>query len=191
MHMCLMIVMFGQVLSGCKRLACEEDKAIAELTLKCQEHNTIRVIRVKNIAERTCKGVKICEVQIQYPRNLKSKCDYRTECPFEKVTEEDGHYRQCKTYDEDGHIIWHKTTSQEVCYSCNPLPTTEIPTGSTSYNPRKIEETTDCARYDNTINILLYMCVSGIVFLLGGFMIMCRRFRKRIRQIEMDHAESH
>ncbi|CAH1776605.1 unnamed protein product [Owenia fusiformis] len=95
----------------CKRLACEGNNVTTKL--ECPENQKIQIKRVKNIAERTCKGVKICESQIQYPNKTKVLCNDCTKCTFQNMISEDGQGERCKTYDEDGNMIWHKTTSQE------------------------------------------------------------------------------
>ncbi|CAH1776600.1 unnamed protein product, partial [Owenia fusiformis] len=105
----------------CQRSNCEGDMTS---TITCQEYYWIRITRVKNIAERTCNGFKICESQIQHPNNTKSKCNGYTKCTFQNMIAEDGQGEQCKTYDEDGNVILHKTTSQEICFECYPVPTT-------------------------------------------------------------------
>ncbi|CAH1796816.1 unnamed protein product, partial [Owenia fusiformis] len=106
----------------CQRLPCGGDNAVAKV-IQCPKYHEIQILRVKNIAERTCDGIKICETQIRYPHNIKRKCNNRNRCLFASLTLENEGER-CKTFDEDGRIIWHKTTTQEVCYNCHPLPTT-------------------------------------------------------------------
>ncbi|CAH1776607.1 unnamed protein product, partial [Owenia fusiformis] len=105
----------------CQMSACGGNKAIT--TLECPENYMIQIIRVKNIAERGCFHYKICDSHIQHPNNTKRLCNDRTKCTFQNMIYEDGQGELCEEYnEEDGSIIWHNTTTQEVCFRCYPIP---------------------------------------------------------------------